>query len=55
MTVANTSIESYQFELSQPLRPYTISMLERALKDVHFATDPKRSAKQQALEARLNL
>mmetsp|Transcript_13793 Transcript_13793/g.29761 ORF Transcript_13793/g.29761 Transcript_13793/m.29761 type:complete len:405 (+) Transcript_13793:177-1391(+) len=32
-------------------RPYTISMLERALRDVHFNLDPKKSAKQQALEA----
>jgi len=32
-------------------RPYTITMLERALRDVHFNPDPKRSAKQQALEA----
>jgi len=32
-------------------RPYTISMLERALKDVHFSVDPKRPAKAQALEA----
>lgn len=31
-------------------RPYTNTMLERALKDAHFAVDPKRSAKQQALE-----
>lgn len=30
-------------------RPYTISMIERALKDVHFSVDPKRGAKQQAL------
>lgn len=28
----------------------TISMLERALKDVHFSVDPKRPAKAQALE-----
>lgn len=33
-------------------RPYTISMLERALKDVHFSVDLKRNAKQQALEVR---
>lgn len=33
-------------------RPYTISMIERALKDVHFSVDPKRSAKTQALEVR---
>lgn len=32
-------------------KPYTITMLERALKDVHFAVDPKRGAKQQAFEA----
>ncbi len=31
-------------------RPYTISMLERSLHDIHFAVDPKRPAKQQALE-----
>lgn len=31
-------------------RPYTISMLERALRDVHFSVDPKRPAKAQALE-----
>jgi ribosome maturation protein SDO1 len=30
-------------------RPYTVSMIERALRDVHFSVDPKRSAKQQAL------
>ena len=30
-------------------RPYTITMIERALKDCHFSVDPKRSAKQQAL------
>lgn len=32
-------------------RPYTISMIERALRDVHFSADAKRSAKAQALEA----
>lgn len=32
-------------------RPYTLSMLERALRDIHFNVDPKKSAKQQALEA----
>ena len=37
---------------SQTNRPYTISMLERSLKDIHFAVDPKRGAKQQALEVR---
>jgi ribosome maturation protein SDO1 len=31
-------------------RPYTHSMLERALRDLHFNLDPKKSAKQQALE-----
>ena len=33
-------------------RPYTITMLERALKDIHFSVDPKRNAKQQALAVR---
>ncbi|KAG2493699.1 hypothetical protein HYH03_008213 [Edaphochlamys debaryana] len=32
-------------------RPYTLSMLERALRDIHFNLDPKKSAKQQAFEA----
>ena len=32
-------------------RPYTLSMIERALRDVHFSVDPKRGAKQQALQA----
>ncbi|GFR52568.1 hypothetical protein Agub_g15160, partial [Astrephomene gubernaculifera] len=32
-------------------RPYTASMIERALRDIHFNLDPKKSAKQQALEA----
>ena len=31
-------------------KPYTISMLERALKDVHFSVDLHRNAKQQALD-----
>jgi ribosome maturation protein SDO1 len=32
-------------------RPYTAGVLERALRDCHLALDPKRSAKQQALDA----
>jgi ribosome maturation protein SDO1 len=32
-------------------KPYTISMLERALRDAHFSVDPKRAAKAQAAEA----
>lgn len=36
-------------------RPYTLSMLERALRDIHFNLDPKKSAKQQALEVRASL
>lgn len=35
---------------SETNRPYTISMLERSLRDIHFAVDPKRGAKQQALD-----
>ena len=34
-------------------RPYTISMIERALRDLHFSVDTKRSAKQQALHVSL--
>ncbi len=33
-------------------RPYTVSMIERALRDAHFSVDPKRGAKQQALHVR---
>lgn len=36
-------------------RPYTISMIERALRDVHFSVDPKRPAKAQALDHALPL
>ncbi len=36
-------------------KPYTISMLERALKDVHFSVDLHRNAKQQALEVSLSV
>jgi len=32
-------------------RPYPPGMIETALRDIHFSVDPKRSAKQQALEA----
>ncbi|KAK9841166.1 hypothetical protein WJX74_001321 [Apatococcus lobatus] len=32
-------------------RPYTLTMIERGLKDLGFAVDPKKNAKQQALEA----
>ncbi|KAL3690348.1 hypothetical protein R1sor_016657 [Riccia sorocarpa] len=31
-------------------RPYTISMIERLMKEVHFAVEPNKSSKQQALE-----
>jgi ribosome maturation protein SDO1 len=45
------SILSEKCVNSETNRPYTISMLERALRDVHFSVDPKRPAKAQALEA----
>ena len=32
-------------------RPYTSGVLDRALRGIHFAVDPTRSAKQQALDA----
>lgn len=28
-------------------RPYTISMIERLMKEVHFAVDPNKNSKQQ--------
>eukprot|EP00898_Chlorokybus_atmophyticus_P003340 jgi/Chlat1/4006/Chrsp26S04072 len=31
-------------------RPYTVSMIERCMHDVHFSVDPDHSAKQQALK-----
>ena len=32
-------------------RPYTVTTIENALRDAHFAVAPTRSGKQQALEA----
>lgn len=32
-------------------RPYTVTLVERALRDVHFSVKPTRTTKQQALEA----
>lgn len=31
-------------------RPYTVTLIERAMKDIHFSTKATKSAKQQALE-----
>jgi ribosome maturation protein SDO1 len=31
-------------------RPYTISMIERLMRDIHFAVDPNSTSKKQALE-----
>lgn len=31
-------------------RPYPVSMIEKAMKDVHFSVKPNRNAKQQALD-----
>ncbi|XP_041456608.1 ribosome maturation protein SBDS-like [Lytechinus variegatus] len=31
-------------------RPYTVGMIERAMKDIHYSVKPNRSTKQQALE-----
>ncbi|KAH7525199.1 uncharacterized protein LOC107435977 [Ziziphus jujuba] len=31
-------------------RPYTISMIERLMREIHFAVEPNRSSKKQALE-----
>lgn len=31
-------------------RPYTVTMIEKAMKDIHFSVKPNRNAKQQALD-----
>lgn len=31
-------------------RPYTVTMIEQAMKDVHYSVNPTKNAKQQALE-----
>uniref|UniRef100_H0XUF1 Ribosome maturation protein SBDS n=1 Tax=Otolemur garnettii TaxID=30611 RepID=H0XUF1_OTOGA len=31
-------------------RPYTVILIERAMKDIHYAVEPNKSTKQQALE-----
>lgn len=31
-------------------RPYTVGVIERAMKDIHFSVKPSKSSKQQALE-----
>ncbi|XP_001604171.1 ribosome maturation protein SBDS [Nasonia vitripennis] len=31
-------------------RPYSVSLIEKAMKDIHFSVKPNRNAKQQALE-----
>lgn len=36
----------------QTNRPFPVGVIEKALKDIHFNVDPKRSAKQQALDVR---
>jgi hypothetical protein len=41
------------FHSAESGRPYTLALIERALRDVHFNVDLKHSAKQQALEVRL--
>ena len=35
-------------------RPYTVTMIEQAMKDVHYSINPTKSSKQQALEVILN-
>ncbi|KAJ8331004.1 hypothetical protein QVD99_001191 [Batrachochytrium dendrobatidis] len=32
-------------------RPYTVTMIEKALSDIHFSVHPNKGAKQQAIEA----
>lgn len=34
----------------QTKRPYTVTMIEKAMQDLHLSVNPKRSSKSQALE-----
>lgn len=34
----------------QTKRPYTVTMIEKAMQDLHLSVNPKRSAKSQALD-----
>ncbi|XP_058796869.1 ribosome maturation protein SBDS [Phymastichus coffea] len=34
----------------QSKRPYSVSLIEKAMKDIHFSVKPNRNAKQQALD-----
>ena len=34
---------------SETKRPYTVGLIERAMKDVHYAVKPTRNAKQQVI------
>ncbi|CAD1478023.1 unnamed protein product [Heterotrigona itama] len=43
-TVANKCINP------ENKRPYTVTMIEKAMKDIHFSVKPNRNAKQQALD-----
>lgn len=43
-TVANLTVNS------DTKRPYTVGVIERGMKDIHFSVKPNRSTKQQALE-----
>ena len=43
--VASIIVEKCVNPTSQ--RPYTVGLIERGLKDIHFAVDPSRPAKQQ--------
>lgn len=36
-------------------RPYTISMIERLMHDIHFAVDPHNSSKKQVISYVLNI
>eukprot|EP00983_Pelagomonas_calceolata_P028052 879961-Pelagomonas_calceolata.AAC.5 len=52
MLTDNSGKKFYVLVVAESGRPYTLALIERALRDVHFNVDPKHSAKQQALEVR---
>lgn len=43
-------IPSIDLIIEETKRPITVGIVERAMKDIHFSVNEKRSAKQQALE-----
>nr|CAD7199635.1 unnamed protein product [Timema douglasi] len=48
--LANYATEADKCVNPETKRPYPVSMIEKAMRDVHFSVKPNRNAKQQALD-----